>query len=514
MISSIKIRGFRGFADEQELKLAKPNGNRGSGLTIIVGPNNGGKSTIIESFKLMSSGNDISFAEGQRNKKAGDSVEIVLSSYNEGPKYSLKTVSAGSYKAKRALGLENGKPHEPLITVLSSRRFFNPYSKEASHGEGIFFTARPESITLKARGQPIDASDNGLFKIIEDQKRSAEFNKILKQIIGYELKWTVDLCNTGEYYIKINDNHDSDGLGEGLVSLLFLVDSLFESSENELIVIDEPEMSLHPELQRNLLNLILDYSKNIQILYATHSPEMVSIDAVINGGTLARVINPECSGSKIYNISLDDKTKKFLKGSIQNRNNPHIFAYDARSCFFVEDSLVVVEGQEDVVLLNKALDLLDIKKKIRFFGFGAGGAENIKHIVTILSSLGYGNICCLYDGDKDFEKKETEKLFPKENFPNYDFKLLNAKDIRDKECIIRNKCKNIKDENKCKGCEYRKKGIMCCVSKKCNNITDENECKKCKYGKQGIFDTDENIKADFKEEFESLLKEIAEKYGY
>jgi AAA15 family ATPase/GTPase len=68
MISSISIKGFRGFAEEQELKLADPNGNRGSGLTVIVGPNNGGKSTIIESFKLMSSGNDISFAEGQRNK--------------------------------------------------------------------------------------------------------------------------------------------------------------------------------------------------------------------------------------------------------------------------------------------------------------------------------------------------------------------------------------------------------------------------------------------------------------
>lgn len=301
MISSIKIKGFRGFSEEQKLILGKPNGKRGSGLTIIVGPNNGGKSTIIESFKLMSSGYDISFPEGQRNKKAGGIVEIVLSSYDEGPTYSLKTTFAGGHKAKRIPELKSGKHPEPSITVLSSRRFFNPYSNEASRGEGIQFTVRPESITLKARGQPIGADDNKMFKIIEDPKSSEEFNKLLKQVLGYELKWTVDLCNTGEYYIKINDNHDSDGLGEGLVSLLFLVEVLLNSSPDKLLIIDEPELSLHPQLQRNLLEVILEKSKNSQIVCATHSPEMVSIDAIINGGTLARVVNPG-EGSKIYQL--------------------------------------------------------------------------------------------------------------------------------------------------------------------------------------------------------------------
>ena len=187
MISSIKIKGFRGFAEEQELKLSKPNGERGSGLTVIVGPNNGGKSTIIESFKLISSGNDISFAEGQRNKAAGDAVEIELSSFDGGPTYCLKTISAGGHKAKRTLELKGGKGPEPSIIVLSSRRFFNPYSKEASYGTGDLIATRPDSITLEARGQPIDADDNGLFKIIENPESSEEFNNLLKYILGYKL---------------------------------------------------------------------------------------------------------------------------------------------------------------------------------------------------------------------------------------------------------------------------------------------------------------------------------------
>lgn len=118
MISSIKIKGFRGFAEEQELKLSKPNGEEGSGLTVIVGPNNGGKSTIIESFKVMSSGNHISFAEGQRNKAAGDAVEIVLS-FDDGSIHNLETILAGGHKAKRNPWLE-GK-----ITILIIHRLLS-----------------------------------------------------------------------------------------------------------------------------------------------------------------------------------------------------------------------------------------------------------------------------------------------------------------------------------------------------------------------------------------------------
>lgn len=520
MLESIKIKGFRGFADEQELKLAKPNGNRGSGLTVIVGPNNGGKSTIIESFKLISSGEDVDFTEGQRNKSK-DSVEIVLSPYEKGQIHTLKTISAGGSKAKRTPELKNRQEPKPSITVLSSRRFFNPYSKEASRGVGATIVLRPDSITLNARGQPISADENVLFKIIEDQQKLEDFNNLLQQILGYKLDWTVDLSNTGNYYVKINNNgyHDSDGLGEGLVSLLFIVEALLNQSPDRLLVIDEPELSLHPQFQRNLLDLLLEKSKENQIVYATHSPEMVSIDAIINGGTLARVVSIPDYGSKIYQLELKNKTTKFLKGITKNRNNPHILAYDARSCFFADDKLVVVEGQDDVVLLDKAVDLLKIEKRIRFFGFGAGGAENIKHIVTILSSLGFEKVCCLYDADKADECKDTRKELTNEHNPfnercsKYDFKLLNADDIRDKECQFHDKCKNIKNGNDCKNCDYIKQGIEFCLSNKCENIINVNDCKDCRHMKRGIFNKNYEIKPALKKDFKCILNQIAKDYG-
>jgi predicted ATP-dependent endonuclease of OLD family len=54
-IVTLAISGLRGFASDQTLSLAIPNGKPGSGLTVLVGPNNGGKSTVIEAFKALTS---------------------------------------------------------------------------------------------------------------------------------------------------------------------------------------------------------------------------------------------------------------------------------------------------------------------------------------------------------------------------------------------------------------------------------------------------------------------------
>ena len=49
-VVSLDILGFRGFSHEQTLCFAQPNGKTGSGLNDPYSdPNNGGKSTIIES---------------------------------------------------------------------------------------------------------------------------------------------------------------------------------------------------------------------------------------------------------------------------------------------------------------------------------------------------------------------------------------------------------------------------------------------------------------------------------
>ena len=53
MIKYISILGYRGSSKKIEIQFAIPNRELGSGLTILVGTNNSGKTTIIEAIKAF-----------------------------------------------------------------------------------------------------------------------------------------------------------------------------------------------------------------------------------------------------------------------------------------------------------------------------------------------------------------------------------------------------------------------------------------------------------------------------
>ncbi|MFM8749675.1 MAG: hypothetical protein ACKODO_06315, partial [Rhabdaerophilum sp.] len=78
-----------------------------------------------------------------------------------------------------------------------------------------------------------------------------------------------------------------------------------------------------------------------------------------------------------------------------------------------------------------------------FFGWGAGGAGNIKYILEIMDMLGYKKILAILDGNK---KEEVESLSKK--FPSYRFLCIPADDVRTKPA---QKCKSevfgLLDEN-------------------------------------------------------------------
>ena len=415
MINELSCRGYRGFATKQSLKLAIPNGKRGSGLTVLVGPNGGGKSTLVECFSKIAA-NDVSFTEGKRNKLADNKVSIdIIYNYQHG---SLTTVDEGGSETIWESNID--KPH---IYYLPSRRVFNPYFGKTLWDRNTYIQ-NPENIQF--RGSQLNNFSCRLF----DANKNPNFNKLFWKILGKELPWTIDQDDSGQYYVKVRKSdtiyHNSDGLGEGIVSLLFIVDALFEAKSDELIVIDEPELSLHPQLQIRLLNEILEKTKNIQVVISTHSANMISIEAAINGGEIARVFENE-EGSVI--ASIDDTCREYFKSYTNNIYNPHILGNDARSCFFAEDGFIITEGQEDVLLIPKIMDQLGLPNSIALFGFGAGGASNISQIAHILHCLGFSYIGALFDGDKEKEYAKFNHDFAKFGYKAW---IIPADDIRDK----------------------------------------------------------------------------------
>jgi predicted ATPase len=417
--SKIEILGLRGFSDKQTLNLGIPNGKPGSGLTCIVGPNNSGKSTIYESFRAISQNNPPSFTEGRRNKTAGDKVEIKLTK-TDGNSLELKTtVNGGSETALEENGLNK---NNVKILTLPSRRTFSPFFSKSTWNRDQYIGS---SELAAVRGSQLDSFSYRLFSI---QQNQLAFNSVLSKVLGTVPSWYIEQADNGNYYLKFNYNgsfHNSDGTGEGLLSIFTIVDTLYDSNDNDFIFIDEPELSLHPSLQRKLLQLILEYSATRQIIISTHSPYFISWTSLDNNGKIARTVK-EVSGTKIYELQIE--TASSILTLVNNLNNPHILGLDAREIFFLDDNIILVEGQEDVIFLNIIFSLLGKKINGTFYGWGVGGADNTDKVVSMLRDLGFNKVAVIFDNNKS-------NLIPnlKQKFQNYFFTKIPTDDVRDKK---------------------------------------------------------------------------------
>ena len=246
-------------------------------------------------------------------------------------------------------------------------------------------------------------------------------------------------------------------MGEGIVSLLFITDALYDSEDGDLIVIDEPELSLHPTYQRRLAALLADYAQSRQIVLATHSPYFVNFEHVLNGAEVARVHRREGS-SHISQLSRE--TAGLFEGLLRDSHNSHVLGLDAREVFFQNEGVVVVEGQEDVVYYPKILnDLVTMGKlsnesavwlRERFFGWGGGGADKIERIVALLYDLGFERVAGVLDRNRSELAPELQS-----KFPNYTFLSIATDDIRTKPRVDeRQPTHGLLDENGSLRSEY------------------------------------------------------------
>jgi len=274
-----------------------------------------------------------------------------------------------------------------------------------------------------SRSASLDAAPSRLFGI---QSNRAKFDEMLAKVLNPVPEWRIDLNDSGQYYLKFSvrdHTHSSEGMGEGLVSLLLIIDALYDSQPNDTIVIDEPELSLHPALQRKLAALLREVSRDRQIICSTHSPYFVDIDAIANGGVLARVFIDAGNGSKI--VSLSDASRLALKTILKDIDHPHALGLDAREVFFLHDKIVLVEGQEDVVIYPRIAKQVGISINGEFFGWGVGGAGNMEMFARILSDLKYEKVFGILDGNK---RDRMQSL--KTQFPDYKFDVINTDDVR------------------------------------------------------------------------------------
>ncbi|MBD2457594.1 AAA family ATPase [Nostoc sp. FACHB-87] len=418
MLKKLEIIGLRGFATLQTLYLAQAGQGLGSGLTILVGANNTGKSTVIEALRALVQQNpNPNFTQGKRNRKAGDMVKLRITDNNNKTE-ELRTVNAGSSETER----------DPIqskilnnLLILPSRRTLYPYFQRAEC---------PRSVYMAQVGFPTvrtSVVDQFASRLFTAQKNQSQFNEVLKKVLNPVPSWTIDQTDNGDYYLKIKTggaDHSSEGLGEGLVSLLYIVDALYDSNPGDVIVIDEPELSLHPSLQRKLATLLTEYATERQIILSTHSPYFLNLEALKNGATVARIYLK--NGESVIS-QLSPSSAKGILPLLTDKNNPHILGLNAQEVFFLEDKIILVEGQEDVIFYQFVQQQINVDLNGTFFGWGIGGAEKMAKIAGVLHDLGFTRVVGILDGNRNSLVNDLSK-----KFPNFHFFAIPADDVRTK----------------------------------------------------------------------------------
>jgi len=107
-------------------------------------------------------------------------------------------------------------------------------------------------------------------------------NYIAKIFDGLDLTFNLSSINYNKNIVLFKDSNsvefDIDDLSTGEKTLLSKVLYLyFQDYKDKVILIDEPELSLHPSWQNNVLKIYENFAKlnNCQIIIATHSPHII-----------------------------------------------------------------------------------------------------------------------------------------------------------------------------------------------------------------------------------------------
>ncbi|HEY8269715.1 MAG TPA: ATP-binding protein [Pseudobdellovibrionaceae bacterium] len=232
-------------------------------------------------------------------------------------------------------------------------------------------------------------------RIFSNNKFTRKQREIVNNILATEYSEIVyiehDFYLSGSFsvYIKKNDennNYSEAFAGSGETSIVRLVYALENSEEGALILLDEPETSLHIEAQSRLRDYLLHKirEKHLQVIISTHSPYF------------AKGL-PDCA---IKILDVDSSTKKInIINEAPAEDSSFYLGYQRN---VAEKTNIIVEDRLAKAIVKKVYSEIlspNIRDKIAL-QIQPGGATQMLRRAVIEMSKPYSNEWFLFDGDQ------------------------------------------------------------------------------------------------------------------
>lgn len=228
----------------------------------------------------------------------------------------------------------------------------------------------------KRRHLESTATEKGFGKTFREDPEVVQITSTLQKL-GYE--WDVVLReesnNTYEITLtKDSQTFDLASASSGEKEIINFILGIFALNvRNGLVVVDEPELHLHPKWQRALYGVfeeLHNVTKN-QFILATHSAAFVTPRTI---GKLKRVARVKKQSTIVPLASTLTGNKRDMLQMINSHNNEKLF---------FADKVVLVEGIQDRLLFEKVI--ADMRKE-------KGPKVPATEIIEVLEVYGKGNL--------------------------------------------------------------------------------------------------------------------------
>ncbi|EPO0023433.1 AAA family ATPase [Vibrio alginolyticus] len=128
---------------------------------------------------------------------------------------------------------------------------------------------------------------SNIISIVDENKRTMDIKReklnLFVNTVNEFFKYTgknIIINNLGRVYVVVNKKHrvDLEKLSSGEMQLISIISNMIFCKNNNrglVLIIDEPEISLHIKWQEIFIDVLQNIKKDAQLILATHSPDII-----------------------------------------------------------------------------------------------------------------------------------------------------------------------------------------------------------------------------------------------
>lgn len=267
-IQKIEINGLFGYKDQNFSWDLYPDVN------IIAGNNGSGKSTILKGIYNIFLDKEIELLEG---------LDIY---FNEKKLMYFKKIYEENYSLQKLTkGMKNDEPKFSYIKTFDTELPEKEAMQELSNEQvKTFLDWEFWKLHEKYLNYQIDIGKRAIEALKNNKENLDKVNEkmeLFHAIVEKSFKLTHKIIDKTSNYLsfvgKENKTISPYQLSSGEKQLLIiLLTALVQDNQPCIMIMDEPEISLHTDWQELLIRHIRQLNPNIQLIIATHSPAIVA----------------------------------------------------------------------------------------------------------------------------------------------------------------------------------------------------------------------------------------------